>query len=143
MGVDTSLALDSLARFDTSKTKRLKVDSINAPSRDSAYRVLLGMKNLYTLVLSRCSRLLCAFMDALNPNTRPSKEVVCPLLEELAFFLRIWRNAEEDDEEFDMGTVIELAATRASRGVKLGIVKDQAKLDLVDVMELRKQVLHV
>ena len=143
-GIDTSLALESLARFDTSKTERLKIDSIHAPFRDSAYRALLEMKNLRTLVLSRCSGLLCTFMDALNPNTRPSKEVVCPLLEELAFVLRVRRDFEEDDrEEFDMGAVIEMAAARASRGARLRIVKDQAKLDLVDVVELRKHVLQV
>ena len=142
MKIDTSLALESLARFDTSKTKRLKIDSIDAPFRDSAYRALLGMKNLRTLVLSRCSGLLCVFMDALNPNTGSLKEVVCPLLEELVFVLRVRRDFEEEDgEEFDMGTVIEMAAARASRGARLRIVKNQAELDLVDVVELRKHVL--
>ena len=142
MQIDTSLALESLARFDTSKTKRLRIDSIDAPSRDPAYRALLAMKNLCTLVLSRSSGLLYTFMDALNPNTSPAKEVVCPSLEELVFVLHIWGNVEEG-EEFDIGTVIEMAAARASKGARLRTVKDQAKLDLMDVLELRKHVLHV
>ena len=99
------------------------------------------MKNLCTLVLFQCSGLLCTFVDPLNPNTYPSKEVVCPSLEQLVLVLRIWRNVEED--EFDMGTVIEMAVARASRGVRLGTVKNRAKLDLADVMELRKQVLQM
>jgi len=134
-------ALESLARFDTSKTRRLRIDCSSGPlSRDPPYRALLAMKNLRTLVLSRWAGLLCAFMDALNPNTSLSKEVACPSLEELVFVHHLWK---DDDDEFNIQTVIEMAAARASRGVKLGTVKDQAELDPVDVLELRKHVSHV
>ena len=64
-------------------------------------------------------------MDALNSNTRPSKEVVCLLLEELVFVLRVWGNVE-GGAEFDMGTVIEVVAARASREVKLRTIRGQA-----------------
>jgi len=140
-----SLVFESLARFDTSKTERLRIDSTNEPlSRDLPYRILLPMENLRTLVLSRCTGLPRAFMDALNPNTSLSKEVVCPSLEELVFVCRPRENPVDDgEEEFDMRAVIEMAAARASRGVKIGTVKDQAKLDLVDVLELRKHVSYV
>jgi hypothetical protein len=137
--IDTSLAFESLARFDTSKTERLIIGSSSPLSRDPPYRALLHMKNLRTLMLSRCSG-LCAFVDALNPNTSPSKEVVCPSLEELIFTFRV---GEEDVEELDIQAVVEMAAARASRGAKLRTVKDQAGLGLVDSLELRKHVLHV
>jgi len=141
IGIPPSLALESLARFDTSKTKWLRIDSSSSPlSRDVPYRALLPMKNLRTLVLSRCTGLLCAFMDVLNPNTSPLKEVICPSLEELVFVLRLWK---DDEEEFDIQSVIEMAAARAARGAKLGTVKDRAELDPADVLELRKHVSHV
>jgi len=139
--IPPNLAFESLARFDTSKTKRLRIDSSSGPlSRDLPYRALLPMENLRILVLSRCTGLLCAFMDALNPNTSPSKEVICPSLEEVVFVLHF---LEDDEEEFDMQAVIEMTAARAARGAKLGTIKDKAELDPADVLELRKHVLHV
>ena len=143
--IPPSQAFESLARFDTSKTEWLRIDSRSDPlSRDVPYRALLPMKNLRTLVLSRCTGLPCAFMDVLNPNTSLSKEVVCPSLEELVFVRRPPENpGDDDEEEFDMQAVIEMAAVRASRGAKLGIVKDEAEIDPVDLLELRKHVLHV
>ena len=138
--ISPSLVIKSLPRFDTSKTKRLRVESDSRPlSRKLSYRALLPMKSLRTLVLSRCTGLSRAFIDVLNPNTSLSKEVVCPSLEELVFVLGLWGN----EEEFDIQAVIEMAAARASRGVKLGTFRDHAELDLVDVLELRKHVLHV
>jgi len=138
--IPPSPVIESLVRFDTSKTERLRIDSRSGPlSRDLSYRVLLPMKNLHTLVLSRSTGLSRAFIDVLNPNTSLSKEVVCPSLEELVFVLRLWN----EGEEFDVQAVIEMAAARASRGVKLGTVRDHAELDPVDVLELRKHVLHV
>jgi hypothetical protein len=140
----TSLVFESLVRFDTSRIERLRIDSISPLSRDPPYRALLPMKNLRTLVLSRCNG-LCAFMDALNPNASPSEDVVCPSLEELILIFHIGEEGVEEDveEEFDIQTVIEMAAARASRGAKLRTVKDQAELDSMDVLELRKHVLHV
>ena len=42
-----------------------------------------------------------------------------------------------------MQAVIEMAAARALRGVKLRTIRDPAKLDPVDVLELKKHVLHL
>ena len=119
--ITPSQALESLARFDTSKTKLLRIDSNSDPlSRDPPYRAPLPMKNLRTLVLSRSTGLLCAFMDVLNPNTSPSKEVVCPLLQELTFVRRPQRGlGGRGEEKFDIQTMIEIAAARASTGAKL------------------------
>ena len=87
------------ALFDTSTTKRLRVDSSSGPlSRDLSYRAILPMKNLRTLTLSRCTGLPRTFIDVLNPNTNLSEEVVCPSLEELVSVPRLWK----DDREFDM-----------------------------------------
>jgi len=143
--IDIHLVFGSLDRFDTSKTERLRIDCSSGPlSRDPPYRALLAMRNLRTLVLSRSTGLSHTFMNILNPNTSPSKEVVCPSLEELVLVRRPWGNFDDDGEEaFYMRAVIEMAAARASRGVKLGTVKDQAKLDPVDVLELKKHVSYV
>jgi len=140
--ITPSQALESLARFDTSETKRLRIDSSSdSLFRDVPYRALLPMKNLRTLVLSRN---LCAFMDALNPNTSPPKEVVCPSLQELTFVRRPWRRfAGRDGGRIDMQAVIEMAAARASRGAKLRAIKNRAKFDPADVLELKKHVLYV
>jgi len=140
--IDPSLVFESLGRFDTSKTEWLRINS-HSLSMDPPYRALLAMKNLRILALSRCAGLSCTFMDILNPNTSPSKEVVCPSLEELIFAHRPRGSFDGDGEEFDMQAVIEMAAARASRGVKLGTFKDRAKLDPADVLELRKYVSHV
>jgi hypothetical protein len=53
--IDTSLLFGSLARFDTSKAERLIITSSSPLSRDPPYRALLLMKNLRTLMLSRCA----------------------------------------------------------------------------------------
>ena len=138
--IPPSSVIKYLALFDTSTTKRLRVDSSSGPlSRDLSYRALLPMKNLRTLTLSRCTGLPRIFIDVLNPNTNLSEEVVCPSLEELVFVPRLWK----DDGEFDMQAVIEMAAARASRGEKLGTIRDHAELDSVDVLELRKHGLRV
>ena len=97
------------------------------------------MKSLRTLTLSRFTDLL-TFMWALHPNIYPSKDVICPKLEELILVLGV------DGERFDINGVIEMAAARASRGAKLStvrIVVGQEELDLRGVLELRKYVSHV
>jgi hypothetical protein len=139
-GINITLAplvLESLARFDTSRTEQLEIDRVDPPSsRDHPYRTLLPMKNLHTLTLSRCQN-LHAFIDALCPNMS-SSGVICPKLEELVF--RTGR------EEFNIGSVIAMAAERASRGAKLRIVRildERGKVDPGDVLELGKHVVQV
>ena len=134
---NTTLVFESLARFDTSKAEWLWINDLIPPFTDPR-QTFLPIKNLRILVLCRCD-CLSAFMGALNPNTSPSKEVVCPLLEDLVFFLRT-------DREFDVQGVIEVAAARASRGTKLrgvAIVGEHVELDVADMLELRKHILCV
>jgi hypothetical protein len=137
--VDTTcLALESLARFDTSKTERLEINRGNSPSSDPPYQALLPMRDLRTLTLSHCTS-PDIFIHALDPDTSPSGAVVCPKLEELVLVLRL------DGETFDIKNVIEMAATRASRGAKLKSVRIVTHNESmqIDVLELRKHALHV
>ena len=94
------------------------------------------MDSLHTLTLSRCEH-LSRFMYALCPKPSRSEVVVCPKLEELTVIPYANR------ELFDIYSVMEMAATRASRGAKVRIVElvlGQDKLDPQDVLELKKHV---
>ena len=132
-------ALELLTRLDTSKTEELDIIYDGPLPGDPAYRALLPMINLRTLTLSdhqtphtpEC---------VLDPNKGPSNVVILPKLEELSFVPYTYM------ESFDIGTVIEMAAARASRGAKLRVVRIVDKVgELVpeDESELRKHVLHV
>ena len=135
----TRLVLESLARFDTSETERLEIDRGSALSRDHLYRALLPMKNLRMLTLYRC-RKPQIFLDALHPDTGPPNVLVCPELEELAFDIR------RSGREFDIDSVIEMAAARALSGKELTrvrIVDHRDILDPVYISELREHVQNV
>ena len=133
----TCSELGSLACFDTSRTERVEIESGNSPTSDSLHRALLPMDALHTLVLTRCET-PHTFVHALHPSMRPSGVLVCPRLEELVI---------EHGEMFDIKNVVETVAARASRGVKLKIVRIISRLRGVDaqldVSELKKHVLHV
>ena len=157
-GNTTYLVLESLARFDTSKTERLKIDRGNSPSSDPLYRALLPMQHLRTLTLSQCTS-PNIFIHALDPNISSSGVVVCPELEELVLVLRV------NGETLDIKNVIEMAAARASRGAKLKSVRivdldseapsplldlrgdpvyvNQGKSMQIDASEIKKHVLRV
>jgi hypothetical protein len=134
----TYLALESLARFDTSKTERLRIYYGYSPSNDSLYRALLPMKHLRTLTLSYCTS-LDTLIHALDPIMSPSGDVVCPRLEDLVIVLDL------DVERLDIKNVIETAAARASRGAKLKSVRivGQDESMQIDALELRRHVSHV
>jgi hypothetical protein len=135
----TCLVLESLARFDTSKTEWLKIDHGESPFSYPLHRALLPMRYLRTLTLSHCTS-PDTFIYALDPSISSSGFVVCPRLEELVLVLHL------KGETLDIKNVIEMAAARASSGVKLrtvGIVSGQDELDLVDVLELGKHVWEV
>ena len=136
---DTTCVAEHLARFDTSKTERLEVANSNCPSRNLLYQALLPMENLRTLALSRW-RNSHVYVRALDPNTSLPNVVVCPKLEELII---VPRNGLAG---FDVGSVTEMARARASRGVKLRVIRilsGQNKLDPGPELELRKYVWHV
>jgi hypothetical protein len=134
----TCLMLESLARFDTSKTERVEVYCGNSPSSDSLYQALLPMKDLHTLTFSRCAS-LDIFIHALDPGTSSSGVVVCPRLEEVVLELRC------DGETLNIKNVAEMAAARASKGAKLKSVRifghDESMQ--IDASKLRKHTLRV
>jgi len=132
----TCLVLDSLARFNTSKTERLRVDHGGPLSMDSTYRALLPMAALRTLALYQCQN-PHFFIDALHPGVSPSGVVVCPNLEELILF-DVAHGSTLGTEGF-----VGMAAARASRGAKLKTVRILAREVGFDVLELEKHVLHV
>ena len=136
--VHTALSvLEFLARFDTSKTERLKIAYNNPPSEDP-HQALLPMEGLHTLTLFRCQS-PHTFTDVLHPSMS-SEVVVCPRLEELIFVPRT------NEEDFEIERVINMAAARASRGAKLArvrILDKDGKFDPGSVLELGKHVLHV
>jgi hypothetical protein len=134
----TSSVLGSLARFDTSKTERLKIDYGNSPSRDPPYRALLPMKDLRTLTLSRCTS-PHIFVHALHPNMSLSGDVVCPKLEELVLVLDVY------GAMFSAEDVIGTLAARASRGAKPKAIRliNRNKFTEIDVLKLKEHVLHV
>ena len=132
---------ESLAQFDTSKVEQLYTD-YDIPPFGDIHQVLFPMKSLRTLVVSRCTyRSLSTFMEVLSPSMVPPMEVVCPLLER--FILVV------SDKGFDIRSVLEMAAARASRGAKLKslvIVSDwiqDSEDGMLGVSQLRKHVLNV
>ena len=134
----TGLVLGSLTGLDTSKTERLEIDRGNGLARDPLYQALLSTTNLRTLTLFRCTR-SHTFIEALDPRMDSSEVVVCPKLEELIITIRV------HGETFDIKSVVEMAAARASRGKKIRtirIIDGRDKAD-VDVSELRRYVWNV
>jgi hypothetical protein len=135
----TYSVLESLARFDTSKTERLKIGGGNSPPSDYLYQVLLPMKHLRTLTLSLCTN-SDVFIHALDPSTSSPEVAICPELKELII------DCCAGGKKLNLQSVIGMAAARALRGAKLEavrIVHGQSGVDLVDVLELRKYVWHV
>ena len=132
----TCLVLESLARFDTSTTKRLRIDYGDPPSMDSTYQTLLPMKSLRTLTLFRC-RDPHFFIDALHPGVTPTGVVVCPNLEELVFFPSV------HEEALDVRSFTGMAAARALRGAKLKSIRIFTHEVEFGVSELKRHALHV
>jgi len=133
----TSLALELLARLDTSKTERLRIVCGSPLSRDIVHRALLPMKGLRVLELCECDS-SSIFIHALHPSASSSVPMVCPKLEELILVLC------ENVEAFDTTDVIRMAEARALRGKKLktlGITDERYRSDPAgDLLELRKHV---
>ena len=135
----TWLALEFLTRFNTSKVEQLEIHYDGPLPRDPTYQAFLPMENLRTLTLSDCQTPHTS-EHVLDPNKSPLGVVVFPKLEEISFIPSTYRRS------FDVRTVTEMAAARASRGAKLTtirIVDKMNKLDPKDISDLRKHVLHV
>ena len=134
----TGSALGSLTQLDTSKTERLEIYGASPLSNNPLYQALIPMNCLRILTLSECER-PHVFIRASDPGTSSSEVMVCPELEELVVILCA------DDKTFDIASVTEMAAARASRGAKLKLVRivdGQGENDL-DLLELKEHVCNV
>ena len=133
--LDTSLLPRSLAILDTSKSERLQIIKSGPPSEDLR-QTLLSMNNLRTIALSLCQD-LHSFILALNPSPNSMDPIPCPKLERLIF---------RTEEQFDIETMVDVAAARALGGAPLRSVKiinHGVFVPREGVMELLKHVLHV
>ena len=131
----TRSVAQSLVMLGTSETKWLEILR-GEPLSEDFHQVLLSMKNLRTLTFSLCKD-LHSFILALAPVPNSPDPMICPKLEELTF-----RTAER----FDIETMIEVAAARASGGSPLKSVNIINWGELVareGAMKLRKHVSHV
>jgi len=133
----TSLVFESLARFDTSTIKWLKIIHSEPLSEDLPYLAPLPMQNLHTLTISRCKNPY-PFIRALGPDTTSSNTPIFPKLGELV--LRI-----DEGVGLDIESVVGMVAARASSGIKLKSVRIVSPGEIVpaDMSELKKHVLHV
>jgi len=135
-GADTTRSVaQSLAVLDTSKTERLEILRSNPLSEDF-HRALMSMKNLRTLSLSLCKDLR-SFILALAPVPDSTSLIMCPKLDRLVF---------RTGERFDVETMVEVAAARASAGSPLKSIRIINHGELVPregVRELLKHVSHV
>ena len=129
------LVAQSLTMLDTSKTKWMEILRSTPPSGD-LHLALLSMDNLRTLTLSLCTDLR-SFILALAPVPNSANPIACPKLE--CLILRT-------GERFDIETMVEVAAARASRGSPLKYVSIINWGELVfgeGATELLKHVSHV
>jgi hypothetical protein len=132
-----SLLLGSLARLNAWTAERLKIIGRNPLTKDLPHQVLLPMKDLRALTISRCEN-LPFFVQVLDPDANSLEVLACPKLEELV--LRINMKGA-----FDIWSVIGMAAARARWGVKLKSIRisRRGKFAPEDMLELGKHALHV
>jgi hypothetical protein len=101
----------SLARFDTSKTRCLEV--VGFEFTTELRQALLSLTNLRTLIISECRDIL-PFLFEMDPMSSPDSPIVCPRLKELTVSVY---------DECDMDGLMEIAAAREWEGVPLKFVK--------------------
>ena len=134
---ETWLSLESLAQFDTLRTKWLEIIHGDPLSSTSIYQALLPMRGLRTLTLSQ-SVDPNVFIHALDPTMSLSGLVTCPKLEKLD---------AERWQTIDIKKDIGMAAARVSRGAKLKSIRiiswDRVGYSQISALELEKHVSHV
>ena len=132
---DAFRVLESLAQFDPLKVERLRLagGDLNQNDGCTVWRMLLSMKNLRTLTISRCKN-LSHFM-------RVRDDLVCRKLEELIL------DPRTDGEKFDIQSVAGAMKWRAKRikpaclkSVKI-VSRDKSVQD--DAWKVRAHVPHV
>ena len=134
--------LRSLDYFALSRTERLAITgyeplTLTEIDKSSPYHILDGMKNLRTLVLTRCNNL--PFILALDPNQSPSKPVLCPMLKELNLYV-------DERDSFNITELRSMVKERALKDAQLSSIVIVGLGELVpgrEVFKLRKYVPHV
>ena len=137
-----SRIFQSLNYFSLHMTRTLTITKYKAPSPPldeieefPPYEILLRMKDLRTLVLTKCNNL--SFILSLNPNLGSSKgPLLCPNLEKLVLYIK-----KRDD--FHISGLVNMAKKRASRGAKLRSVIVVGLDELVSGREVLKLREHV
>ncbi|KAF9789217.1 hypothetical protein BJ322DRAFT_1177101 [Thelephora terrestris] len=131
------MALEYLARLDSSTTEQLSISGGGLPVADDVHRALLPMQDLRTLMIRQCE---CqhAPIHSLSPQPQPSSVLLCPKLEELVLRPCISR------KKTIIQSVIGMATSRALRGARLKTVRIlgcRGEFDQEDVLELEKHAL--
>ncbi|KAF9643192.1 hypothetical protein BDM02DRAFT_3123737 [Thelephora ganbajun] len=131
----TPIVFESLALFDTSKTRQLELINSSLLHDDLPYQALLPMKSLRTLTISRCHN-LSSFLRALDPER--SNVLICPKLKKLVLCIG-------GEMGFDVQIMVNMVAARASRGAELKSIRiaSQMEFPLRVVLELGKHALRV
>jgi len=140
----TGKFLYSLDQFDISRTRWLAVTRCDYRPGGFVqmemwclYKVIRPMEDLRTLTLTRCSNI--NFILILNPEKTPSNIVVCPKLEEIAFYI-------EHPDQLCIEELLSMVEERASRGAKLlaiTIVSAGTLALMKEVFQLRRHVSRV
>ena len=129
----------SLNYFDLSGTRRLAVTDSHLPmatkfTSSPAYHILHRMKDLRALILIECTN--PPFILALNPDLNPSKDILCPHLEELILYI-------ETGGSIDLPELMSMAKERALGGTKLPSIMIIGLGELVPGREVFKLKEHV
>ena len=130
--------LRSIDKSILSTTRKLAISKLNLPpfqiGESQTFLTLRSMKNLRTLVLTKCHNL--PFILALNPGETPSNLVICPKLKDLVLYTKEWNG-------FHIPEMLSMAEERASRDAKLSSVTIVGLGELVpgkEAFKLRKYV---
>jgi len=138
----THPTLEYLARlFHTSKTEQLQISRANPSSVFPLLYALLPMENLRSLTISQCKHLY-TFTHALCTTCGSSGALLCPKLEEIVL---VFPYDSGGDMNPVIERVIEMAAVRESRGMKLKLLRIAGldKLMPIEEWKLKKHVLQV
>jgi len=131
---DTCQVLESLTKFASSKTERLRLAGGDLLLWDGCtlYAMLYPMKGLRTITISRCKNVSKIFdwLDDID---------MCPKLEELVV------DARADGEKLDIQLVIQAMAKRAAMGAKLKSFRIASRDKFVQTcaLKLKEYIPHV
>jgi len=125
--------LSTAQRLTVSKYQPLEPAEIE---KSPAFRTLSHMNKLRTLTLTKCHNL--PFILALNPQTNPSRLMLCPHLAALVLHIK-------SQDQFHIRDLLSMTKQRALRGAKLSSITIVGlnQLASAKVFRLREHVIHV